>query len=98
MDTAWADRRRMKQRRIGDVNVSAVALGTANWSLLDVDPSQVEATFDEALAVGVTLVDTALVYTKPDVEGHSERLVASLLESRGCSDIVLVATKGGHYR
>jgi aryl-alcohol dehydrogenase-like predicted oxidoreductase len=88
----------MKQRRIGDVDVGAVALGAANWSLRDVDPSQVASTFDEALAVGVTLIDTAFAYTRPDVECHNEKLIAGLVESRGRSDAVLVATKGGHHR
>jgi hypothetical protein len=34
----------MERRRIGDAGVGAVALGGANWTFLDVDPAQVEAT------------------------------------------------------
>jgi aryl-alcohol dehydrogenase-like predicted oxidoreductase len=86
----------MQQRRVGQAEVGAVALGGANWSLLDIDPGLVEATFDEALACGVTLIDTALVYTRPDVQCHNEKLIAGLLGGRG--DAALVATKGGHYR
>jgi aryl-alcohol dehydrogenase-like predicted oxidoreductase len=88
----------MEQRRIGDTEVGAVAIGGANWSLLEIDKSQVQATLDEALALGVTLIDTAIVYTKADVECHNEKLIADFLDSRGVGDAVLVATKGGHYR
>jgi aryl-alcohol dehydrogenase-like predicted oxidoreductase len=88
----------MEQRRIGDAEVGAVAIGGANWSLLEIDESQVEATLDEALALGVTLIDTAFVYTKAGVECHNEKLIAGFLESRGAGDAVVVATKGGHYR
>jgi aryl-alcohol dehydrogenase-like predicted oxidoreductase len=88
----------MEQRRIGDRQVGAVAIGGANWSLLEIDEGQVEATLDEAVALGVTLVDTAYVYTKADVECHNEKLIASFLASRGVGDAVVVATKGGHYR
>jgi aryl-alcohol dehydrogenase-like predicted oxidoreductase len=88
----------MEQRRIGDAQVGAVALGGANWSLLEVDPEQVAATVDEALAAGVTLVDTAFAYTTAGVECHNERLIAGLLAARGGEGAALVATKGGHYR
>lgn len=88
----------MEQRRIGDTAIGAVAIGGANWSLLEIDESQVEATLDEALALGVNLIDTAFVYTKAGVECHNEKLIAGFLESRGVGDAVVVATKGGHYR
>lgn len=88
----------MEQRRIGDAEVGAIALGGANWSLLEVDREQVEATIDAALAAGVTLIDTAFVYTRAGVECHNERLIATTLASRGAQGDVLVATKGGHYR
>lgn len=88
----------MEQRRIGDTEVGAIALGGANWSLLEIDEGQVEATLDQALGLGVTLIDTAHVYTKADVECHNEKLIGRFLESRGEDDAVLVATKGGHYR
>ena len=86
----------MEQRRVGDADVGAVALGGANWTFLDVDPAQVEETLDEALALGVTLIDTAFAYTTADEVCHNEKLIASLLERRSAA--VLVATKGGHYR
>ncbi len=88
----------MERRRIGDVEVGAVALGGANWSLLEIDPAQVEATVDQALDGGVTLIDTAFAYTKAGVECHNEKLIAGLLEGRGGAGAALVATKGGHYR
>ncbi|MBS1888616.1 MAG: aldo/keto reductase [Actinobacteria bacterium] len=88
----------MEQRRVGDVEVGAVALGGANWSLLEIDPAEVEATIDAALAAGVTLIDTAFVYTKAGVECHNEQLIAAVLAGRGADAAPLVATKGGHYR
>jgi aryl-alcohol dehydrogenase-like predicted oxidoreductase len=88
----------MKNRRIGDAEVGAIALGGANWSLLEIDPGQVDATLDEALALGVTLIDTAFVYTTADVECHNEKLIARFIESRAVGDAVVIATKGGHYR
>lgn len=88
----------MEQRRVGETEVGAIAIGGANWSLLEIDEAQVEATLDEALALGVTLIDTAFVYTKAGVECHNEKLIAGFLASRGAGDAVVVATKGGHYR
>jgi len=88
----------MEQRRIGDLEVGAVALGGANWSRLEIDPAQVEATIDAGLDLGVTLIDTAFVYTKAGVESHNEKLIAAALERRGGGGAALVATKGGHYR
>src|ERR1700742_1994295 len=88
----------MGQGRIGKAGVGPVALGGANGSLLEVDPARVEATVDEALAFGVTLIDTALVYTKAGVECHNERLIASLLAARGGDGVAPAATRGGHSR
>jgi aryl-alcohol dehydrogenase-like predicted oxidoreductase len=66
----------MERRRIGDAGVGAVALGGANWTFLDVDPAQVEATLDEAVALGVTLIDTAFAYTMADEQCHLAWLLA----------------------
>jgi aryl-alcohol dehydrogenase-like predicted oxidoreductase len=88
----------MEQRRIGDVEVGAIGIGGANWSLLEIDPTQVEATVDRALGLGVTLVDTAYVYTTADVESHNEMLIAGLLQGLEGGEKAVVATKGGHYR
>lgn len=52
-----------------------------------------------ALDAGMTLFDTADVYTPAGTgRGHSERLIARALRERGVrADDVLVATKGGKY-
>jgi aryl-alcohol dehydrogenase-like predicted oxidoreductase len=97
-------------RLIGTEEVSAVAFGAASWSFSD-DPGWDELRLgprsDEggiraihtALECGITLIDTARLYTRLDHPGHSEALVArALSQYPGSTDRVIVATKGGHYR
>ena len=85
----------MKYRRIGDVEVSAIGLGAMPLSLPGrPDRERAIATIHAALAVGITLIDTADAYTTDaDGPGHNEILVAEAL--RGRPEEVLVATKGG---
>lgn len=91
----------MEQRKLGDISVSAIGLGGM--------PMSVRETNDEALGIetihraldgGVTLIDTADVYTPDDAPlGHNEELIAKALSSYGAdTDHVLVATKGGMTR
>jgi aryl-alcohol dehydrogenase-like predicted oxidoreductase len=91
----------VKQRRIGDLDVSAIGLGGMPMSI-EGRPAEDRSirTIHAALDAGITLIDTADAYhlTATDV-GHNEILIATALATYGgdASD-VLVATKGGHLR
>jgi aryl-alcohol dehydrogenase-like predicted oxidoreductase len=96
-------------RFIGNTQVSALGLGGASWSFADyapwvaatphpVDDEMAIQTIHAALDSGLTLIDTARVYTTAEHPGHSEALIARALESHPRGRDVLVATKGGHYR
>jgi aryl-alcohol dehydrogenase-like predicted oxidoreductase len=91
----------VQQRRIGDVEVSAIGLGGMPMSI-EGRPERERsiATVHAALDAGVTLIDTADAYhLHPDEVGHNESLIAAALASYGRNtDDVLVATKGGHLR
>jgi aryl-alcohol dehydrogenase-like predicted oxidoreductase len=91
----------MKQRSIGNVQVSAIGLGGMPMSIEgrpDIDRSI--RTIHAALDAGVTLIDTADAYhLHADEVGHNETLIAQALASwSGDTSGVLVATKGGHLR
>ena len=85
--------------RRGPQSIGAVALGTASWALHDspLGPRPAERVLRAALESGVTLVDTALVYSTRDEAGYSERLLGKALRSVTDHERPLVATKGGHY-
>ena len=86
-------------RRIGPLPVSAVALGCAAFSLDHADrPAIATRTIRAALDAGITLLDTALVYTPAGQENHGEKLLRRVLATIGPSERVIVSTKGGHYR
>lgn len=91
----------MEQRRIGDLDVSAIGLGAMPMSVREHnDEDRGIRTIHEALDLGVTLIDTADAYSPDEATfGHNEELVAKALTSYGAgSEHVLVATKGGHTR
>jgi aryl-alcohol dehydrogenase-like predicted oxidoreductase len=91
----------MLQRRLGDIDVSAIGLGAMPMSVRENnDVTLGTRTIHRALDEGITLIDTADVYTPDDAPlGHNEELVAGALRSYGAStDHVLVATKGGMTR
>jgi aryl-alcohol dehydrogenase-like predicted oxidoreductase len=91
----------MQQRRIGDVEVSAIGLGGMPMSIEGrPDHQRSVATIHAALDGGVTLIDTADAYhLHADEVGHNEALIAEALASYGGdTSSVLVATKGGHLR
>ncbi|MBW4715691.1 aldo/keto reductase [Saccharothrix obliqua] len=87
----------MRQRRIGDVEVSAIGLGAMPMSVAGGPPRErALATIRAAVEAGVTLIDTADAYSATETDfGHNEELVAEAL--RGVAG-VFVATKGGHTR
>ena len=91
----------MRQRRIGDRQVSAIGLGGMPMSIEGrPDEARSIATIHAALEAGVTLIDTADAYHRdPTDVGHNELLIAKALRLAGVGpDEVLVATKGGHRR
>ncbi len=80
----------MRTRSLGaeGPDVSVVGLGTNNFGArIDYDESK--AVLDEAIEQGVTLVDTADIYS----QGTSEEFIGRALEGR--RDAVFVATKFG---
>jgi aryl-alcohol dehydrogenase-like predicted oxidoreductase len=97
---AMKHRRIMKQRRIGNVQVSAIGLGGMPMSI-EGRPERERSvrTIHAALDAGITLIDTADSYhLYADEVGHNEALIAEALRSHGGGAEVLVATKGGHLR
>jgi aryl-alcohol dehydrogenase-like predicted oxidoreductase len=91
----------VKQRRIGDVEVSAIGLGGMPMSIEGrPDRKRSIDTLHAALDAGVTLLDTADAYHfHADEVGHNEELFAEALRTwSGDASTVLVATKGGHVR
>ncbi len=91
----------MKQRRIGDIQVSAVGLGEMPMSIEGrPDESRSIRTIHAALDAGVTLIDTADAYHLHAGEvGHGESLIAKALAGwSGDASGVLLATKGGMQR
>jgi aryl-alcohol dehydrogenase-like predicted oxidoreductase len=91
----------MKQRTIGNVQVSAIGLGGMPMSIEGrPDTGRSIDTIVAALDAGVTLIDTADAYhIGGDEVGHNETLIAQALASwGGDASAVLVATKGGHRR
>jgi aryl-alcohol dehydrogenase-like predicted oxidoreductase len=91
----------MKQRTIGNVQVSAIGLGGMPMSIEGrPDEERSVRTIHAALDAGITLFDTADAYhLHADDVGHNETLIAGALASYGGDTSgVLVATKGGHLR
>src|SRR4028119_2170988 len=91
----------MKQRTIGNIQVSAIGLGGMPMSIEGrPDEDRSVATIHAALDAGVTLIDTADAYhLHADEVGHNESLISQALASwDGDTSSVLVATKGGHRR
>jgi len=91
----------MQNRRIGDIQVSAIGLGGMPMSIEGrPDEDRSIATIHAALEAGVTLIDTADAYhLYADEVGHNETLIAKALASYGGdTSQVIVATKGGHLR
>ena len=74
----------MEQRSLGSLSVSVIGLGTNNFGFF-MEPDDVPAVVDEALAVGINFFDTA------DAYGASEERLAAALGAR--RDQVVVATK-----
>jgi len=91
----------LQTRKIADLNVALVGLGCmplSNIKMVD-HREQAIATIHHAIDLGITLLDTANVYSPTwDTVGHNETLVAEAVRSySGSADIskVVITTKGG---
>lgn len=93
----------METKQLGNtgVTISAIGLGGMPMSLSSRPPeSQAIAVIHQALALGVTLIDTADSYCQDESDKHhNERLIAKALqEYKGDISQITVATKGGLMR
>ena len=83
----------MEQRQLGRTGPATSAMGLGCWGMSGTYGASGDAealrTFDRALALGITFVDTADVYGN----GHNEEFVGRALQGR--RDRVLLATKFG---
>lgn len=91
----------LQTRKIADLTVSLVGLGCmplSNIKMVD-HREQAIATIHHAIDSGITLLDTANVYSPTwDTFGHNETLVAEAMRTySGSAEIsrVVIATKGG---
>jgi len=91
----------LQTRKIADLTISLVGLGCmplSNIKMVD-HREQAIATIHHAIDSGITLLDTANVYSPTwDTFGHNETLVAEAVRTySGSADIskVIIATKGG---
>jgi aryl-alcohol dehydrogenase-like predicted oxidoreductase len=87
------------QRRLGDRSVSAIGLGGAPIALRPVIPDEAGAVrmVHAALDAGVTLLDTADVYSPNLGRGYSESIFGRAVRTWPGGDDVVIATKGGKY-
>jgi pyridoxine 4-dehydrogenase len=86
-----------RQVDIAGHRVAGIGLGTAQFAFRNGTAETSVATVHAALDAGVSLIDTALAYTRPGIQSHAEQIVARAL--RGMTgQRPLVATKGGHWR
>lgn len=93
----------METKKLGNtaLSISAIGLGGMPMSLSNrPTESQAIAVIHRALALGVTLIDTADSYCKDESDKHhNERLIAKALQQyQGDTSQVIVATKGGLMR
>ena len=93
----------METKQLGNtgVSISAIGLGGMPMSLSSRPPeSQAIAVIHRALALGVTLIDTADSYCQDESDKHhNERLISTALQRyEGDISHITVATKGGLMR
>jgi aryl-alcohol dehydrogenase-like predicted oxidoreductase len=75
--------------KVSTIGFGAWAIGGMNWGKTDDAVSK--RALQKALDLGVTLIDTADVYGF----GHSEKLIAEVLQERGKGEVI-IATKAGN--
>jgi len=76
--------------RVSSISYGAWGISGRDWGTTDDDVSR--KAIHTALDNGVNLIDTADVYGF----GHSEKLIAEVLEERGEKEKVIIATKAGN--
>jgi aryl-alcohol dehydrogenase-like predicted oxidoreductase len=84
----------MRKRRLGRTGIEVSEIGFGAWGIggamwLGVADEEGKRALHNALDLGVTFVDTALVYG----DGHSEKVIAEVLKERGGPGKVTLATK-----
>jgi len=87
----------MQYRPLGntDLEVSALCLGTMTFGEQNTE-AEAHAQLDRALAAGINFIDTAEMYPVPpraETQGLTEQYLGTWLQSRGCRDRVILATK-----
>ena len=87
----------MQYRKLGQtgLDVSLIGLGTMTWGQQNTE-AEGHAQMDYALAHGVTLFDTAELYSIPpksETAGSTERIIGSWFRLRKSRDKVILATK-----
>jgi pyridoxine 4-dehydrogenase len=82
---------------IADRAIDGIGLGTAQFAFRDGSMRDSVATVHAAMDAGVTLIDTALAYTRAGIESYAEQVVAQALRAI-TGEHPLIATKGGHWR
>lgn len=86
----------MEYKQLGKsgLRVSRIALGTMNFGpVLNREDSF--RVLDTAFEAGINLIDTADQYGGPGAEGSTEVIVGEWIESRGCREQIVLATKYG---
>jgi aryl-alcohol dehydrogenase-like predicted oxidoreductase len=72
------------------IGLGAWQFGSPEWGWgSDFGPAEAQAIVERAIALGITLVDTAEIYGR----GESERVLGRVLAAAGVRDSVLLATK-----
>ncbi|MCU4718444.1 aldo/keto reductase [Halapricum hydrolyticum] len=83
----------MRKRTLGSTGMELTEIGLGTWNVGpvwgDVTDEQVTESIHAALDAGSNFVDTAEIYG----EGRAERLIGEVLEQRGDSEAIRVATK-----
>lgn len=85
----------MDYRKLGDLSVSAICLGSMTWGQQNSE-AEGHAQLDYALSRGVNFIDTAEIYSIPprrETQGSTERIIGSWLAARKNRDKVVIATK-----
>jgi aryl-alcohol dehydrogenase-like predicted oxidoreductase len=77
--------------------IEGIGLGTAQFAFRGGTSQDSVATVHAAIDAGVSLIDTALAYTRTGLQSYAEQVVARALRGM-TSQRPLVATKGGHWR
>ncbi|MDR1852638.1 MAG: aldo/keto reductase [Propionibacteriaceae bacterium] len=80
----------MKRRRVGEIEVSRLGLGTLTWGR-DTSPKDARGLLRAFVSAGGNLVDTAAAYGR----GDAERIIGKILERDVDRDDIVIATKAG---